>query len=140
MFLSRFAAIVLALAAVTLGASSLSAQLVRQLGVEGSGNAFPFNYSAGFGRFQSAYTSSELNLPANSTIVAIRTSGSTLTTGTPTFSGMQIRFAYTTLAVNALTSSLDTNYTGTLVNGFGPANMTPSTAAGTGTNTGTVST
>lgn len=135
MFLSRFAAIVLALAAVTLGASSLSAQLVRQLGVEGSGNAFPFNYSAGFGRFQSAYTSSELNLPANSTIVAIRTSGSTLTTGTPTFSGMQIRFAYTTLAVNGLTSSFDTNYTGALVNGFGPANMTPSTAAGTGTNT-----
>lgn len=135
MLFNRFAAVVFALASISLGASSLSAQLVRQLGVEGSGNAFPFNYSSGFGRFQTAYASSELNMPANSTIVAIRTSGSTLTTGTPTFSGMQIRFAYTTLAVNALTSSFDTNYTGTLVNGYGPANMTPTTAAGSGANT-----
>ncbi len=95
-----------------------------QLGTVGTGNTFPFNYSATNGRFQTAYGASELNLAANTVIYEIRVAGNTV--AAPEYGNLRLRMGYTNLAVNALTTTFDNNYTGTLTDVLGPVNITPS--------------
>ncbi|MCB9895346.1 MAG: hypothetical protein H6839_12920 [Planctomycetes bacterium] len=101
------------------------------LGTQGTGNAFPFNYSTGNGRFQTSYGASELNLPNGTVITEVRVAGSVVSV--PQYGNLQCRMGHSTLAVNALTASFDTNYTGSLTTVLGPTNFTPSTLPISGT-------
>src|SRR5690606_20557617 len=83
-----------------------------QLGVQGSGNSFPFNYSSLSGRFQSARAAADLNIPAGSLITEVRVYGSNVTP--PTFTSLQLRLGYTNLPLNGLSSNFDQNYFGSL--------------------------
>ncbi|MCA8916899.1 MAG: right-handed parallel beta-helix repeat-containing protein [Planctomycetes bacterium] len=95
----------------------------------GSGNAFPFNFSPGNGRFQSAYSAAEINLASGGLVTEIRVYGSAITT-VPQYGNLRLRLAHTTLGVAALTANFDTNYSGTLATGLGPVNYTPNTLPG----------
>ncbi|MCB9933984.1 MAG: putative Ig domain-containing protein [Planctomycetes bacterium] len=96
------------------------------LGTQGTGNSFPFNYSVGNGRFQTAYGPTELNMAPGSVITEVRVAGSIVSV--PEYGNLRCRMGHTTLAVNALNADFDLNYTGTLSTVLGPVNFTPGTA------------
>jgi hypothetical protein len=113
-----------------LGAGSLGAQTIITIGVAGQVNNFPFNYSVGNGRFQWAYSSTEINQSGGCTIDEIRVWGSTVTP--PTYNNFRLRLAHSSLTPQTITGTFDTNYTGTLSTCIGPVNFTPQTVAGSG--------
>ncbi len=98
------------------------------LGVQGTGNSFPFNYSSLSGRFQSARAAADLNIPAGSLITEVRVYGSSVTP--PTFTNLQLRMGYTNLPLNALTSNFDQNYFGSLTTVI-QGDVTPTQSGGT---------
>jgi hypothetical protein len=112
---------------VSLFAAGVSAQTTVTIGVQGTANSWPFNYTAGNGRYQTLYSASEMTTAG--TITEIRVYGSNVTP--PTFTNLRLRLAHSTLQPLTITGTFDTNYTGTLTTVLGPSNYTPSK---TGTN------
>ncbi|MBZ0135084.1 MAG: putative Ig domain-containing protein [Planctomycetes bacterium] len=104
--------------------------VTRQLGTPGtSNNSIPFSFSSQSGRFQTAYSASEINMPAGSVVREIRVLGSSLAT-IPEYGALRVRLAHTTQAVTSLSSVFDSNYTGSLVTCMGPTDFTPTVTAG----------
>lgn len=97
--------------------------VVRQLGAATTTNTIPFNSGTSGWRFQNAYSAAEINMPAGSVITEIRISSATV--ATPTYNNLRIRLAHTTLAVNALTTTFENNYSGNLATCLGPVNFSP---------------
>jgi hypothetical protein len=79
------------------------------LGIQGSGNAFPFNFTAvgtpavAAGRYQHIYDPGELTaIPAGSLIREIRVHGSAVVP--PTFSGFELKIGHTSVGAYAKTN------------------------------------
>lgn len=100
--------------------------MLAEYGNQATGNAFPFNYSTGSGRFQSAYDATELGWTAGTLVGEIWVAGSIVSP--PEYGNLRLRIAHTNVTVNALTTDFDTNYTGSLTTVLGPTNYTPGTA------------
>lgn len=92
-------------------------------------NTIPFNQTSV--RYQTAYSASEIGLPAGTAIYEIRVAGN-LTTGAE-YQNLRLRMAHTTLATNALGTTFDNNYAGTLETVLGPVTMTPNFISASGT-------
>ncbi len=93
------------------------------IGIQGSGNAFPFNFNSGTGvggRYQTAYTAAEMSLlPAGSLITEIVVHGSSV--APPTFNNFELRLAHTNVDPAVMSLTWD-NYHGTLQTVIGPTN------------------
>ncbi|MCB9931986.1 MAG: choice-of-anchor D domain-containing protein [Planctomycetes bacterium] len=102
--------------------------VVRQIGVLGTGNTYPFSYSAGNGRFQSAYTAAEINATPGALIYEVRVYASTVTT-IPTYTNLRLRLAHTNLSPLSITGGFDTNNSTPFATCLGPSNFTPTVAS-----------
>ncbi|HRJ78865.1 MAG TPA: hypothetical protein PLF37_10150, partial [Planctomycetota bacterium] len=111
-------------------ATTLGAQTTVTLGTYSSGNQFPFNtfgYSPSSMRYQTSYGASEINLTSGAQLIEVRVPMTSVPATMPTWNNFRLRIAHSTLAVTALTTSYDTNYTGTLTTCIGPVNYQPAT-------------
>jgi hypothetical protein len=118
----------------------LVAQTVVTLGQATSNNVFPFRFSGtGSGRYQTAYTNTEINVPGGSQLIEIRVRECTqagfqipVPPGPGTYDNLRIRVAHTTNnPFGGMTGTFDTNYIpASMVTCFGPANFAPAYVGG----------
>lgn len=92
----------------------------------GSSGSVPFNFPAGSGRFQTAYSASELGVPTGTLITEVRVLG-TVNPGIPEYGNLRLRIGHTSLAPDNLTANFDANCAA-FETCLGPANYTPSAA------------
>ncbi len=118
----------------------LIGQTVVTLGQPTSNNIFPFRFSGtGSGRYQTAYTNTEINVPGGSQLIEIRVRECTqagfqipVPPGPGTYNNLRIRVAHTTNnPFGGMTGTFDTNYIpASMVTSFGPANFAPTYVGG----------
>jgi len=114
---------ILLVLAITAFACIAQAQTTREIGTQTSGNSWPFNYTNSSGRYQTAYSAAELNLPTGGTLIRVevfRNNGAV-----PSFTDFRLRAAHSSLAPTALTTSYDANYAATLSTCIGPSTLQP---------------
>ncbi|MCC7508758.1 MAG: hypothetical protein IT464_05255, partial [Planctomycetes bacterium] len=108
---------------VLLFASVGNAQTVFEVGELNTNNSYPFNF--GSGRYQVAYSASEMGVPSGSQLIEVRVGMAAPPTSMPTFNSFQLRVAHTTVGITALTGTFASNVTGTLNTCIGPSNFSP---------------